>query len=117
MKVRFMAAVVLFVAGTSFVFAQSPVRLQFEILKNGSTVAAPEVSVASGKEASVSANGVGSIRFTPTIRSSDSLRVAFVIESGGKQLTPSLTIGNRPGSISWSAANGDAFVLRISWTH
>ena len=114
---RFMGVLVFTILGMSSLMGQTAVRLQFEIVKNGTLVAAPEVTVASGAEGSMTVEDVGRISFTPTLRSSDTVAVDFVIDSGGKHLQPRLVLGSEPGSMSWkSNTGGDAFVIRVRWS-
>jgi hypothetical protein len=96
--------------------AQQPIRLQFEVVKNGSTVARPEVLVDLGSASSIAMDGVGRLEFTPTLRDSD-LAIAFVVRSGSKQLRPSLVISKRePGYVSWRSDTGaESFKLTVSW--
>ena len=107
----------LVLGGMPLVIAQESIRLQFEVVKEGSTVAKPEVSVASGSVGSLEIDDVGRIAFTPTFRGSDSVAIAFDISSGGEQLHPRLVIGrNEPGSLSWSlGTSAQSVKLTVSW--
>ena len=102
--------------GMSAGLAQESIRLQFEVTKDGSTVAKPEVSVNSGTAGHIEIDGVGRFGFTPTFRDSD-VAIAFEISSGGKQFQPRLMIRkNEPGSIAWtSATSPESFKLTVSW--
>jgi hypothetical protein len=106
----------LFAVGASQTIAQESIRLQFEVVKDGSTVAKPEVSVISGSAGSIEVDDVGRIAFTPTFRGSDAVAVAFDIRSGGKQLQPRLVINkNEPGTLSWTSDARESFKLTVSW--
>jgi len=102
--------------GTSSALAQESIRLQFEVVKNGSTVATPEVSVISDSAGSIEVEGVGKFAFTPASRGSDAVAITFDISSGGKQFQPRLVIGRKqPGSLSWTSETGESFKLKVSW--
>jgi len=103
--------------GTSLATAQESIRLQFEIVKDGSTVAKPEVSVISGSSGSIEVDNVVLFSFTPTLRGSDAVAISFDIRSGGKQFQPRLVISkNEPGSLSWpSDTRAQSFKVRVSW--
>jgi hypothetical protein len=107
---------VVFSVSMSPAIAQQSIRLHFEVVKNGSTVASPEVSADPGSAASIAIDGVGRFEFTPTLRGSD-LAIAFDVRSGGKQLRPSLVITRRePGYLSWkSDTRAESFKLTVSW--
>jgi hypothetical protein len=113
---RLVAFVFLFSVGTSLAIAQEPIRLQFEVVKDGSTVAKLAVSVTSGSAANIEIANVGKFAFTPTFRGSD-VAIAFDISSGGKQLRPRLVISkNEPGTLSWtSVTRAESFKLTVSW--
>jgi hypothetical protein len=113
---RLLVFAVVFSVSMSPVIAQQSIRLQFEVVKNGSTVARPEVSVDAGSASSIAIDGVGRFEFTPTLRGSD-LAIAFDVRSGGKQLRPSLVITRRePGYLSWkSDTRAESFKLTVSW--
>lgn len=114
---RLFAFAILFAVGTSLTIAQEPIGLKFEVVKDGSTVAQPEVSVTSGSAGSVEIDGVGRFAFTPTFRGSDTVAIAFDIKAGGKRLQPCLVISkSEPGTLSWtSETGGQSFKLRVSW--
>jgi len=118
MKLRQLFLIVVLISGaTSVPMAQESIRLRFELVKNGSVVAAPEVSGMPGSTGSIRLAGVGSIEFTPTFRDSDSLAIAFDIQSGSTQLRPRLVISDtRPGSLSWTSRRGaESFRITVSW--
>ena len=102
--------------GMSTAIAQESIRLRFEVVKDGSTVAKPEVSVNSGSAGSLEIDNVGRFAFTPTFRGSD-VAIAFDISSGGKQFRPRLVISKtEPGSVSWtSETRAESFKLTVSW--
>jgi hypothetical protein len=118
MKLRrlFVFACLVFV-GTSLATAQESIRLQFEVVKDGSTVARPEVSVISGSSGSIEVDDEVTFAFTPTFRGSDAVVISFDIRSGGKQFQPRLVISqNGPASLSWpSDTRAQSFKLRVSW--
>jgi len=100
----------------SSAIAQQSIRLHFEVVENGSTVARPEMSVNLGSTSTIAIDGVGRFEFTPTLRGSD-LAIAFDVRSGGKELRPSLVITkSEPGYLSWeSDTRAEFFKLRVSW--
>ena len=114
---RLFAFAILFSVATSLTIAQESIQLKFEVVKDGSTVAQPEVSVTSASAGSIEIDGVGRFAFTPTFRGSDTVAIAFDIEAGGKRLQPRLVISkSEPGTLSWtSATGGQSFKLRVSW--
>jgi hypothetical protein len=117
MKVHQLFVVAFLIAGTSVAIAQDSVRLQLEIVKDGSTVATPEVSVIPGSTGTIELDRVGRIAFTPTLGGSESVAVAFDIRVGGKRLQPRLVISrDEPGSVSWQSDTGsESFKIRVSW--
>jgi hypothetical protein len=114
---RLFVFAILFSVGTSVTIAQESIRLGFEVVKNGSTVAQPEVSVTSGSAGSIEIDGVGQFAFTPTLRGSDAVAIAFDIKAGAKRLQPRLVIGkSEPGTLSWtSETRSESFKLKVSW--
>jgi hypothetical protein len=113
---RLLVFVLLFSVGMALPMAQESIRLQFEVVKNGSTVATPEVTVTPGSAGSIDVASVGTFRFTPTFRGSD-VAIDFDIASGGKRLQPRLVIGqDEPGSLSWtSVTRAESFKVTVSW--
>ena len=103
--------------GASLAIAQDSTRLRFEVVKDGATVANPEVSVAAGSTATLEVADVGRVAFTPTLRGSDGVGIAFDIRSGGKEFHPSVVIGkDQPGTLSWtSEAGAHSFRIKVSW--
>jgi hypothetical protein len=114
---RFFAFAILCSVGTSLTMAQESIGLKFDVVKDGSTVAQPEVSVTSGSAGSIEIDGVGQFAFTPTVRSSDAVTIAFDIKAGGKRLQTRLVISkSEPGTLSWtSETGGQSLKLRVSW--
>ena len=114
---RLFALAIFFSVCTSLTIAQESIRLKFDVVKDGSTVAQPEVSVVSGSADSIDIDGVGQVAFTPTLRDSDTVAIAFDIKSGGKQLQPRLVISkSEPGTLSWtSETRAQSFKLKVSW--
>lgn len=114
---RFFAFAILCSVGTSLTMAQESIGLKFDVVKDGSTVAQPEVSVTSGSAGSIEFDGVGQFAFTPTVRGSDAVTIAFDIKAGGKRLQPRLVISkSEPGTLSWTSETaGQSFKLRVSW--
>jgi len=96
--------------------AQDSLRLQFDVTKDGSNVAKPEVSVNAGSAGLIEIDNVGRLSFTPTVRGSG-VAIAFDISSGGKQFQPRLVIRkDESGSISWTSVTGaESFKLTVSW--
>ena len=113
---RLFAFAFLVLVGISPAIAQESIQLRFEVTKDGSTVANPEMSVNSGSSGKMEIANVGRVAFTPTFRGSDVV-IAFEISSGGKQFQPRLVISkNEPGSISWtSEARTESFKLTVYW--
>jgi hypothetical protein len=101
----------------SSAIAQESIRLQFEVVKDGSTVAKPLVSLTSGSAGSIEVDGVGRFVFTPTSRGLDDLAIAFDISSGGRRFQPRLVITkSEPGSLSWTSdTRTESFTLTVSW--
>jgi hypothetical protein len=97
--------------------AQNSIRLRFEVYRNGALVGNPEVSVTSGTTGSLAMDGIGTIAFTPTSRDSDSVSVAFDIDSCDKHAHPRVVVrGNDPGSASWSCtASKESFKVTVTW--
>ena len=114
---RFLVFALLLSPFVSSALAQEPIRLQFEIIKDGSTVARPEVTVVAGTAGVIEVDGVGRLEFTPTRRSSESLAIAFVIHAGEKKFEPSLVISkNQSGTLSWtSETRAQSVTVRVSW--
>jgi hypothetical protein len=96
--------------------AQESIRLRFEIAKNGSNVASPEVTLKAGSAGRIEIEGIGSLAFTPMVRGSN-LAVAFDIKTSEKHLEPQLMIGNaEPASISWKSESGvESFKVSVFW--
>ena len=108
---------ILFSVGTSLTIAQESIRLKFEVVKDGSTVAQPEVSVTPGSAGSIEIDGLGQFAFTPTFRGSDTVAIAFDIKAGDKQLQPRLVISkSQPGTLSWTSETREqSLKLKVSW--
>ena len=106
----------IFLVGLSPAIAQESIRLQFEVAKDGSTLAKSEVSVNSGSTGRIEIADVGSFVFTPTFRGSG-VAIAFDISARGKQFQPRIVITkNEPGSISWTPdTRAESFKLTVSW--
>jgi hypothetical protein len=97
-------AVLLFTGG-SVATGQDSIRLRFEIYRNNSVIRNPEVSVTSGSTGRIDINGVEAIAFTPTLRKSDEVAIAFDVGSGSRHLTLSssfdtATEGQRRGRLA-----------------
>lgn len=116
MRLTCLVVVAFLFSAISPAVAQESIRLQFQIQKNGSPVANPEVSVNMGSEGRLDIDDVGTLAFTPRVRGS-SLAVAFHITSGGKRFQPRLVITkSESGSISWTSdTEEEAFELTVSW--
>jgi hypothetical protein len=102
--------------GMPSALAQESIGLRFEVVRSGSILAKPEVSVQSGSAGEIQVEGLGRFAFTPTVRGSN-LAVAFDIESGEKHLEPQLVINKDvPGSLSWkSGPDGTPFQVTVFW--
>ncbi len=102
--------------GASLANGQESIRLRFEVVKDGKTVATPEVAVAAGATGRIKVDAVGDIAFTPTLRGSESVDIAFHVTSAGKDLQPRLVITqDEPGALSWASPGPHAFTLSVSW--
>ena len=102
--------------GASVANGQEPIRLRFEVVKDGATVAQPEVAVAAGATGSMKLDAVGDIAFTPTLRGSDSVDIAFHVTSAGKEFQPRLVITHdEPGAVSWTSPGPHTFKVSVSW--
>ena len=114
---RLLVIVPLVSIGASLAIAQNSTRLRFEVVKDGATVANPEVSVAAGSTATLEVANIGSVAFTPTLRGSDGVSIAFDIKSSGKEFHPRLVIGkDQPGTLSWTSdAGAHSFRIKVSW--
>lgn len=97
--------------------ANESIRLHFTVMKDGATIASPEMSVEAGTTGSIDLDAVGRIAFTPATRTSESIAVTFEIKSAGKNLQPILVVAkNQPGSLSWPSDTGSgSFNLSVSW--
>jgi len=95
-------------------FAQDNIRLQFEILKNDTVVAAPQVSVGNGGHGSLSISEIGAVSFSAGRTTSDRVSVSFEIKVGEKTMKPRLLlVQSQPGSVSWNQGE-DSVVIRVS---
>jgi len=103
--------------GASLAIAQDSTRLRFEVVKDGATVARPEVAVTAGSTGMLEVADVARFTFTPTLRGSDGLAIAFDIRSGGKEFHPSLVISkDQAGTLSWASdAGAHSFKIKVSW--
>jgi hypothetical protein len=102
--------------GASLANGQESIRLRFEVVKDGKTVATPEIAVAAGASGSIKVDDVGDIAFTPALRGSESVDIAFHVTSAGKEFHPRLVITqDAPGALSWTSTGPHAFKLSVSW--
>jgi hypothetical protein len=115
--IRLLAVVSLVSFGASLAIAQDSIRLQFEVVKDGATLAKPDASVAAGSTGTLEVADVGHFAFTPTLRGLDSVTVAFNIRSGGKEFQPRLVISkDEGGTLSWTSDGGaHSFKVKVSW--
>ncbi len=109
------ASLVLF--GASLAIAQDSIRLKLEVVKDGVSVANPELSISAGSPGTLAVADVGELVFTPTLRDSDSVSLAFEIRSGGKKFQPRLVISkDEAGTLSWASDGGaHSFKVKVSW--
>lgn len=114
---RLLAVLLLVSFGASLAIAQDSIRLKFEVVKDGATVATPEVRVTAGSAGTLEVAGVGKLAFTPTLRDSDDVSLAFEIRSGGKEFQPRLVISkDEAGTLSWTSdAGAHSFKVKVSW--
>jgi hypothetical protein len=121
---RFVFACVIALGMTPLI-AQETARLQIEITRDNTSVARPELKVASGGEGRVSIGESSrdplikdmreTITITPTVRGDD-IALAFNIDSGSRQLRPSLVISKDvKGAFEWVAADGRPVRLTVAW--
>ena len=75
---RLLAVVSLLSFGASLAIAQDSIRLKFEVVKDGATLARPEVSVTAGSTGTLEVADVGHLAFTPTLRGSDGISLVFI---------------------------------------
>ena len=109
-------AVVLTLVGVASVVAQERIQLQFELLKNGVTIAAPIVTVNDNATGSLKFDGVDTLSFTPSRMDSDKIALSFDVAMRDQTIKPHIVLRNRePGGVAWtSSANADTFELRVS---
>ena len=114
---RFLVLGLLLCAAVSPAMAQQSIRLQFEILKDGSTVANPEVTIIAGSAGTIEVSDVARFQFTPTLRGPDGVALAFDIQAGGKRLEPRIVINkNEAGTLSWTSdPRAPSVTVRVSW--
>jgi hypothetical protein len=92
--------------------AQESIRLRFKVVRNGSVLANPEMSVNQGSAGRIEIKDIVSLVFTPTV-SDSRLSLAFDIKTGDRHLKPQLVIDKlEPGAISWTSASGE--LIRIT---
>jgi len=114
---RLLAVVSLLSFGASLAIAQDSIRLKFEVVKDGATLARPEVSVTAGSTDTLEVADVGHLAFTPTLRGSDGISLVFDIKSAGKAFQPGLVISkDEAGTLSWTSdAGAHSFKVKVSW--
>lgn len=94
--------------------AQERHSLRFEILKNGTSVARPVLTVEDGAAGSLSLEGLD-VTFTPTRMAADRLAIAFEATFDGKTIRPRLTLlKDEPGTITVKGPASDTFELRVA---
>jgi hypothetical protein len=105
-------ALVLCLVSVSSTNAQESIRLRFKVVRNGSVVANPEMSVNQGSAGRIEIKDVVSFVFTPIV-SASRLSLAFDIKAGDNHLKPQLVIDKtEPGAISWTSASGE--LIRVT---
>jgi hypothetical protein len=93
--------------------AQESIRLRFQITRNGSVVANPEMSINQGSVGRIDIKDSVSVAFTPRVLESR-LTLTFDIENGDKHLQPQLAIDTiKPAAISWTNASGDSIRITV----
>ena len=112
---RTAVAAFLVCCGTISVLTQSTIRLQFELYQDGTLIAKPTVSVASGETGSLALESAGYVTFKPVQNTADSIAVDFEISSGDKEIKPRLVLRADSGSLSWTSATGRTVELRVAW--
>ena len=96
--------------------AQDSIRLRFEVYRHGALAGNPEVSVTSDTTGNLAMDGIGTIAVTPTSRESDSVSIAFDIDSCDKHAHRVVVRDNDPGSASWSCtASKESFKFTVTW--
>lgn len=94
--------------------AQDSVRLRFQIMRNGSVIANPEISVAQGSVGRIDIRDSFTCEVTPTMHDSQ-LDLAFDIKTGDRHLQPRLVIGKtEPGVVSWTSASGVVMKMTVA---
>jgi hypothetical protein len=61
--------------------SREPIRLQFELFRKDISVARPSFSLAAESRGELQINGLGTVAFTPRLRSSDEVVITFEVES------------------------------------
>ena len=72
--------------------AQENLRFRFEVLKNGSQIAAPMVTVQEKQTGSVAVEEVATISFTPSRVDGDRISLTLEVISADKTLKPRLVL-------------------------
>jgi hypothetical protein len=114
---RLFALALLLFPGISVTTTQNSIRLHFDVYRNRTLVSNPDLSVPSGTHGRLEIDGVGTIEFTPTFRTSDSISIQFDMNIGGRRARPVIVIGrNQPGRVSWSSNDRrDEFKFTVNW--
>jgi hypothetical protein len=114
---RLFALALLLFPSISVATTQNSIRLHFDVYRNGTLVSNPDLSVSSGTPGRLDIDGVGTIEFTPTFRTSDSISIQFDMNIDGRRARPVMVIAmNQPGRVSWSSNDRrDEFKFTVNW--
>lgn len=114
MKRTIWSAVLATLAISIPVSAQDTFRLQIQVYKNGTQVAAPTISATEDQTASLNLAGVGSVTLSPKRLDAERTAVALEVVSEGQTIKPRLVLrGTEPGTVTWQASR-EAFEVRIA---
>jgi hypothetical protein len=106
--------------------AQDRDRLRFEMSRGDTVIARPDLVLTPGAQGGVVLNGETladsrlrglqermDVTFTPR---GDDIALAFTIVSGDRRFHPTVVISKTvPGSLQWTAADGDPLTVTVSW--
>ena len=107
--------VAVLVAGAS---AQDRVRLQLELRRGDAIVATPVLSLSPGSEGALDVDGVGTVKVTPTLLSSDRVSLSFNIHAGSREAKPRLVLlAGATGSLTINSEQpgGEPLGIFVTW--
>ena len=95
-------------------FAQDTIRLQFELVKNDTVIAKPQLSVAEGGQGSLAVPEFADISFSAGRPSEGRVPVSFEIQSAGQTTRPRVVlVQSEPVSVTWKHGS-DSLLLRVA---